>query len=193
VVRQRFGLDSSRVVALIIAQDFERKGMREAILATCQEEGERSALLVVGRDDSRKYEQLASRACGAKDVIFAGPTDDPYSFYRAADFFVLPTRHDPCSLVVLEALAMGLPVISTVFNGACEIMTDGTHGFVLSDPSDVGALATKMRELMDRGRREQMSRACLKLRPRLAYGHHLEQLLRVYAAVRAGPAAAGGS
>jgi UDP-glucose:(heptosyl)LPS alpha-1,3-glucosyltransferase len=170
----------------MIAQDFERKGLREAILAICRGNGnaERPSLLVVGKEDTRKYEQLASRSCNAKDVTFAGRTDDPYSFYEAADFFVLPTRHDPCSLVVLEALAMGLPVVSTVFNGACEIMTDGKHGFVLNDSSDVEALAAALRKLMDRARREQMSRACLELRPRLAYAHHLERLLAVYSGLR---------
>jgi UDP-glucose:(heptosyl)LPS alpha-1,3-glucosyltransferase len=192
-VRERFGLDKpGTVVALMIAQDFERKGLREAILATCRGDGHtaRPSLLVVGKEDTRKYEQLASRSCSAKDVTFAGRTDDPYAFYQAADFFVLPTRHDPCSLVVLEALAMGLPVISTVFNGACEIMTDGNHGYVLSDPSNVEALATAMRKLMDPARREQMSRACLELRPRLAYAHHLEQLLAVYSSLgRAEPSA----
>jgi UDP-glucose:(heptosyl)LPS alpha-1,3-glucosyltransferase len=189
-VRERFGLDApGTVVALLIAQDFERKGLREAILATCggDGEGERPKLLVVGKEDTRKYEQLASRSCGAKDVTFAGRTDDAYAFYQAADFFVLPTRHDPCSLVVLEALAMGLPVISTVFNGACEIMTDGRHGFVLSDPSDVEALAGAMRQLADARRRQQMSRACIELRPRLDYAHHLEQLLALYAGLRQEP------
>jgi UDP-glucose:(heptosyl)LPS alpha-1,3-glucosyltransferase len=182
-VRERFGLDEpGTVVAIMIAQDFERKGLREAILATCRGEGNgiRPSLLVVGKEDTRKYEQLVSPASGRQSVIFAGRTDDPYAFYQAADFFVLPTRHDPCSLVVLEALAMGLPVISTVFNGACEIMTDGEHGFVLSDPADVGALAAAMGKLLDPRRREHMSRACLELRPRLAYAHHLDRLLAVY-------------
>jgi UDP-glucose:(heptosyl)LPS alpha-1,3-glucosyltransferase len=178
----------------MIAQDFERKGLREAILATCGGDGEAPglSLLVVGKEDPRKYEQLASRSCDAKRVTFAGRTDDPYGFYQAADFFVLPTRHDPCSLVVLEALAMGLPVVSTVFNGACEIMTDGKHGFVLSDPSDAEALAAAMRQLLDPQRRGQMSRACLELRPRLAYAHHLEQLLAVYSGLRGGEPGATG-
>jgi UDP-glucose:(heptosyl)LPS alpha-1,3-glucosyltransferase len=188
-VRERFGLERpGTVVALMIAQDFERKGLREAILATCRggSEAARPSLLVVGKEDTRKYEQLASRSCDVKDVTFAGRTDDPYAFYQAADFFVLPTRHDPCSLVVLEALAMGLPVVSTVFNGACEIMADGKHGFVLGDPSDVEAVAAAMRKLMDPALRQQMSRACTELRPRLAYAHHLERLLAVYSGLRRG-------
>jgi len=117
-------------------------------------------------------------------VVFAGKTDDPVSFYRAADFFLLPTRHDPCSLVVLEALAMGLPVISTVFNGACEIMTSGQHGFVLPDPSDIDAIAEAMRNLLDPQARATMSDACLMLRPRLAYEHHLDELLKIYTAAK---------
>ena len=115
-------------------------------------------------------------------VFFAGPTTDPYVFYRAADFFVLPTRHDPCSLVVLESLAMGLPVISSIFNGACEIMTDGVHGFVLQDPRNVQALAACYQRLTDLLFRNSMSDACLKVRPRLSYVHHLHALLNIYQA-----------
>ena len=101
-----------------------------------------------------------------------------------ADFFVLPTKHDPCSLVVLEALAMGLPVVSTVYNGATEIMTDGVHGYVLPDPSDVDALAGAMRKMLDPDRRAQMSRACLELRPQLSYDTHLDRLLGIYETAR---------
>ena len=116
----------------------------------------------------------------AARVSFAGAAADPRPFYNDADFFVLPTRHDPCSLVVLEALAMGLPVISTKFNGACEIMTDGVHGYVLDDPADVDALAGAMRKLLDPRRRAEMSQACLELRPKLSYEHHLDRLEEIY-------------
>jgi UDP-glucose:(heptosyl)LPS alpha-1,3-glucosyltransferase len=81
---------------------------------------------------------------------------------------------------VLEALAMGLPVISTVFNGATEIMTDGVHGFVVPDPRDTRAIADAMVKLDDADRRAAMSRACLELRPRLSYEHHLGELLTIY-------------
>lgn len=191
-VRARFGIQPNDTVALIVAQDFARKGLAEAIQASAYLGSEdapisaqgRFMLVVVGREDPGGYARLAREKRLGSRVIFAGSTDDPYAFYRAADFFVLPTRHDPCSLVVLEALAMGLPVVSTVFNGACEIMTDGLHGFVLRDPSDIPALAGAMRQLLDRGRRQAMSAACLTLRPRLSYEHHLDELLRIYAGVR---------
>src|SRR5206468_12825605 len=146
-------------------------------------------LLIVGRGRVAKYTALASQL-GVRDQILAvGHMPDAYGVYRAADMVVLPTKHDPCSLVVLEALAMGVPVISTRFNGACEIMTNGVHGAVLDDPSEVDGLASAMRGLLDAGVRRRMSQACLELRPKLAYERHLRTLLRIYESVSRGTTA----
>jgi UDP-glucose:(heptosyl)LPS alpha-1,3-glucosyltransferase len=182
-LRRRHGFAPDDTVALIIAQDFERKGLGEMIRALAQVSAENGSLrlLVVGKQEPTKYRTLAETLGVARRTTFAGPTQDVYACYRAADFFVLPTRHDPCSLVVLEALAMGLPVISTAFNGACEIMESGRHGVVLANPSDVNALGAAIRRLLDAPTRRAMSEACLGLRPTLAYEHHLVQLLQVYA------------
>jgi UDP-glucose:(heptosyl)LPS alpha-1,3-glucosyltransferase len=183
-VRKQFGLADDSIVALIIAQDFARKGLREAIAALAQIDDPRLRLLVVGKQDPAAYAAQA-RAVGVADrVIFAGATDRPADFYRAADCFVLPTRHDPCSLVVLEALAMGVPVISTVFNGACEIMTDGVHGFVLKDPADAATLAAAMQQMLDEPRRSAMRTACLQLRDKLSYDAHIDRLEAIYAMAR---------
>jgi UDP-glucose:(heptosyl)LPS alpha-1,3-glucosyltransferase len=164
--------------ALMIAQDFERKGLRQAIDALPHVAG--CKLVVVGGDDPRPYQRQATTLGVADRIHFTGTTTDPRSFYQAADFFLLPTRHDPCSLVVLEALAMGLPVISTRFNGACEVMQDGQHGFVLHDPSDIPKLAAAMNQLMDPALRNAMSQACLTLRPTLSYPQHLRKLIEIY-------------
>jgi UDP-glucose:(heptosyl)LPS alpha-1,3-glucosyltransferase len=168
------------VNALFIGQDFERKGLPAALEAVSMLKDDRLKLTVVGKNDGK----LKPPADAAARVSFAGEVADPRPFYRDADFFVLPTRHDPCSLVVLEALAMGLPVISTKFNGACEIMTDGVHGYVLDDPNDVDALANAMRKMLDPHRRAEMSAACLALRSKLSYEHHLDQLEAIYRGVQ---------
>jgi len=82
--------------------------------------------------------------------------------------------------VVLEALAMGLPVISTVKNGACEIMQDGQHGRILANPDDKSALAEAIVEMLDPVHRSRMSSACLNLRPQLSQDWHLDRLEAVY-------------
>ena len=133
----------------MIANDFDRKGLPQTIRALAKRRRAAARLGCGGEaGDAGLPEPREGSRCRQVRHI-QGQTVDPRSQYAAADFFVLPTRHDPCSLVVLEALAMGLPVISTRFNGACEIMTDGVHGFVLHDPKDVDALANAMRKMLD--------------------------------------------
>jgi UDP-glucose:(heptosyl)LPS alpha-1,3-glucosyltransferase len=184
--RAKYGATDGDSVALFIGQDFERKGLWEAVSAVGHlhasdpRAAERLVLLIVGKQRAAKYQALAKRLGVERQVVNVGPTDDAYAAYRGADFLVLPTKHDPCSLVVLEALAMGVPVISTRFNGACEIMTDGVHGFVLEDPNNVAALADATRKLLDPARRRRMAEACLGLRPRLAYEKHLRTLTGIY-------------
>jgi len=170
----------STIVGLMVAQDFERKGLREAITALARVNNDGVLLAVVGKPDPKPYQDLA-RSLGVDDSIsFDGAQQDVFPFYAAADFFVLPTRHDPCSLVVLEALAMGVPVISTKQNGACEIMTEGVHGFVLESADDAEGLVAAMRAMCDPKTREQMREACLGLRPKLSYEAHLDTLVGVY-------------
>jgi UDP-glucose:(heptosyl)LPS alpha-1,3-glucosyltransferase len=180
-VRQRFNIGDEKILALMIAQDFHRKGLREAIQALSLAHDKRIELVVVGNPPSEPYRRMAIQFGVAPHVHFVGRTDDAYAYYRAADFFVLPTRHDPCSLVVLESLAMGVPVISTIFNGACEIMTSGEHGFVLENPKDVEPLARAMDEMCDEARRRRMREACLSLRQRLSFDAHVHQLEEIYA------------
>ena len=179
-IRRRFGIGPDATVALMIAQHFERKGLAEVIAATAKIGGKAPIVLVVGKDDPSRSRQHAKRLGVEDKIIFAGQTTSAADFYAASDFFVLPTRHDSCSLVVLEALAMGLPVISTVFNGACEIMNDGRHGFVLSDPADVSALTTAMTNLLDPRTRLKMREACLALRPSLSFDAHMDRLEEIY-------------
>ena len=164
----------------MLAQDFERKGLGQAIRALALVNDPKLILVVGGKQDPAKYRRLAASLGVAERVIFAGPVDRPADFYQAADFFVLPTFFDPCSLVVLEALAMGLPVISTSRNGACEIMTDGVHGRVLDDPEDLVGLAGAMRQMLDPEHRAKSAEACLELRPVLSQEHHVDQVEAVY-------------
>ena len=178
-VRQRFGISPHAVLGLMLAQDFARKGLRPTITAMAEVPG--WTLLVGGRDQPGPYRTHAVQCNVEHRLRFAGNVPNPAAFYRAADFFILPTQHDPCSLVVLEALAMGVPVISTAQNGACEAMVDGVHGRVLPSPGE--GLADAVRDVIRR--RAAMATACLTLRPGLSQEHHLDAVERAYAAAAA--------
>jgi UDP-glucose:(heptosyl)LPS alpha-1,3-glucosyltransferase len=140
-------------------------------------------LTVVGRDDPKKFRRLAERLGVLDRIDFVGPQADVRPFYHRADFLILPTRHDPCSLVVLEALACGLPVISTRFNGACEIMENGVHGWVLDSADDPRELAHAMNQLSDPAILKMITSNCASLRPALSYDNHLQSLMAIYEAI----------
>ena len=127
--RRALKLGEDDVALLFAGSGWERKGLREAI-AACRNPGLR--LLVAGRGDERKFK--------APHVQFLGVVRDMPALYAAADIFILPTFYDPFSNACLEALASGLPVITTRDNGFSEIIEDGVHGSIVDRGTNVPAL-----------------------------------------------------
>ncbi|RLA89305.1 MAG: glycosyltransferase family 1 protein, partial [Deltaproteobacteria bacterium] len=81
--------------------------------------------------------------------IFTGNITDPEKVLAAADILVHPTFYDACSLTVIEAMASGIPVITTKYNGASGLITDGKEGFVIDSPKDISQLKQKIRYFFD--------------------------------------------
>ena len=106
---------------------------------------------------------MAARLGLAETVHLVGFYPDIRAAYWSSDFFVLPTYYDPCSLVVFEALACGLPVITTVCNGAGELMTDGREGYVITAPDALGELSAALDHMTDDEARARMSAHAARL------------------------------
>jgi UDP-glucose:(heptosyl)LPS alpha-1,3-glucosyltransferase len=141
--REDLGVAAGETLFLFVGSGFARKGLDAAIaaLAACGEP--RFRLAVVGRDrDAARYAALAATL--GDRVQFLGGRDDVRALYAAADCFMLPTRYDPFPNTVLEALAMGLPVIVGGHSGAAEIVEAGS-GWTC-DPADIAGLTQAMRE-----------------------------------------------
>lgn len=118
---------------LFVAQDFARKGLGFILeaLKQLQALGVVCHLSVVGRDDPRPFRRQAQQLGVAPSVDFYESTGRIQDYYRAADLLVFPTLSDPFANVCLEALACGLPVMTTTHNGAAEILTEDRTGYVL--------------------------------------------------------------
>jgi glycosyltransferase involved in cell wall biosynthesis len=115
-------------------------------------------LAVAGRLENSPYPALA-RELGIDDrVHFLGFRRDVADLMRATDFFALPSRRDSCPLVLIEALASGLPVVTTQTVGNSNLAADGA-GFVLPSPDDVDGLTDALCRLTaDASLRDRMSR-----------------------------------
>lgn len=178
-VRRDCGLDDEKPVMLFVGSGFERKGLAFLIRAMA-EAGGSSRLWVVGKNRTAPYGEMA-RKLGVQDRIhFWGPRDDVARFYAAADFFVLPTIYDPFPTVILEAMASGLPVITTRQCGAAEIITQGTEGFVLGAPSCISEMSEHIRFLSHRDKRKSMAAAARLKAESFPIEGTIEQLIELY-------------
>jgi UDP-glucose:(heptosyl)LPS alpha-1,3-glucosyltransferase len=180
--RDRLGIATSEVAFLFNGHDHARQGLAIAVRAVgcLARENHPVRLLVVGREPSPRHLRLVHRLGLDRRVDFVGATDDPVPFYAAADAVVLPTSYDPCALVTLEAAASGLPSVTTQFNGAAELLTDGVDGFVLDDPADYEQLATRLRLLLDRSLRQRMGEAARRTALQHTFQRNCREVLAVY-------------
>jgi UDP-glucose:(heptosyl)LPS alpha-1,3-glucosyltransferase len=155
-VREKLGIPQDAPVFLFVGSGFVRKGLETALAALRSVEG---WLVVVGGDKrAARFEQRARELGVAPRVRFVGPQRDVKPYYGAADAFVLPTLYDPFPNAVLEALACGLPVVTSFKCGAAEIVSEARCGLV-GDALDVRACAAYLGALLDRDERRRMGQA----------------------------------
>lgn len=186
VIREKFGIADDDLLIIEIAHNFKLKGLATwlrgmAKLRSVEDSGgPRVRSLVIGRGSRGEWHRQAQRL-GLGDVLtFVGATDQVAAFRHAADVLVHPTHYDPCSRVVLEALSGGLPTISTMWDGASEMIEHGVNGYVLQDANDAGGLAHLVRQLADPAVRKRMSEAAAKVGERISMARHAEQMLALY-------------
>lgn len=136
-LRQQLSLPVDASLLIYVGSGFERKGLAAAIRALA---GTDRYLVVVGKDKAEKqYRALASEQGCADRVIFVGMQADTRPWYQAADGLLLPTLYDPFPNVILEAMACGLPVITSASCGGSEFIRAGENGYVC-DALDIAAL-----------------------------------------------------
>lgn len=183
--RTRWGVDPNVPVGLFVGTNYRLKGLAPLLRAAALvPRGQSFRLAVAGSPREGRYRRLA-RSLGIADrVVFLGHRADPKDLYFAADFLVHPTFYDPCSLVVLEALACGLPVVTTRYNGAAELFRQPDEGLVVDDPHDAPALAAAVTRMLDRSYRVAASQAARQAAGRWTFDHHYRSLLEVFGEVR---------
>lgn len=152
-LKAELGIEAQGVTLLFVGSGFERKGLRYLIRAMGLLKDTDVRLVVVGKGRTSDYEREARRAGVADKVSFKGPVKGALKYYQASDIFVLPTLYEPFSNACLEAMASGLPVVTTAVNGASEVIRDGVSGAVLEDPTDAALLAGRIREFLDADKR----------------------------------------
>jgi UDP-glucose:(heptosyl)LPS alpha-1,3-glucosyltransferase len=135
--REELNLKPDQIALLFAGSGWERKGLHFAIEAAELCGNHKLRLLVAGRGNARLYKTKRLRFWREEPVQFLGEVADMLQVYAAADIFILPTIYDPFSNACLEALASGLPVITTRSNGFSEIIENGIHGSIVDHAGDL--------------------------------------------------------
>jgi UDP-glucose:(heptosyl)LPS alpha-1,3-glucosyltransferase len=178
-LRQHLGAAENGSVILFVGSGFERKGLTYLLRAFGSLRDKASHLWVVGKGHSAPYVRAAERLGVADRVRFWGPVSETAPFYQAATVLALPTIYDPCSNVVLEALACGLPAVTTTANGAAEFITPGENGAVVPQPDDIAGLTEALITFITRGRDPQVRQAAAQAVAALSWEKTVAQTLEV--------------
>jgi UDP-glucose:(heptosyl)LPS alpha-1,3-glucosyltransferase len=179
------GIPADAPVFMFVGSGFERKGIA-ALLQAMARLPRPAWLIVLGQDKSMaRYRALAEQLGIAPRVYWAGAIDDPASWYGLGDALVLPTLYDPFPNVVLEAMASGLPVVTSSSCGGAELVQEGVNGFVLRH-DDLSGLAKAMTELLDKENAKKMGEASRMAVSDYSVKAMTEQLITLYSSLLEG-------
>jgi UDP-glucose:(heptosyl)LPS alpha-1,3-glucosyltransferase len=145
--RLRRAIPETDFVLLLIGNDWRVKGL-ETVLRAMSMLRELPILMIAAGDDSPDSFRETAESLGISvRCRFEASREDVLDFYAAADLYVSPSREDSFGLPVAEAMACGLPAITSILAGVSSLLHDGVDSLILRDPHDAKTLATMIRAL----------------------------------------------
>lgn len=174
--RAELGVPGPAWLLLFVGSGFERKGLATAIEALARLPDD-AHLIVVGKGDTAGYRAQASRLGVADRVSWLGARPDVERWYAAADNVVLPTIYEPFGNVHLEALAAGVPVVTTSRAGGAEVVTEACGAVV--PPGDAKAIAVAVERLRSQSRRATIA-ACRRAAEPFTYAAQVAAFHAIY-------------
>jgi len=150
-VRSEQQLAANDLMLLMVGSGFKTKGVDRAIRALAalpQHLRTRSYLFIVGQDNPQPFQRLAKQLTVENNVRFLGGRSDVPDFLLAADVLVHPAYHENTGTVLLEALASGLPVITTDVCGYANYIIEANAGLVLSSPFEQSKFNAAVEEML---------------------------------------------
>jgi UDP-glucose:(heptosyl)LPS alpha-1,3-glucosyltransferase len=184
-IRKEYGIGSEEPIIVFASMNFEIKGLDAIMLALAKlkTQQHRFKLLVVGKGNVKKYTQMAREANISENVIFTGMLSKGklIRLYMAGDVYVMLSKFDTFGMVVLEAMAAGLPVIISSNVGAKDIVREGKNGFIIGDTSDTDYIAAKIALVLDENISRQMAVAAYQTATQNTWSHVVAKYGEIYA------------
>ena len=177
-IRERYGIAPEETVAVFAANHFREKGLGLLVdaLARLVRRGRPLHVIVVGPDSPARYRKGKTQSF----LHFVGDQPACWPYFHAADLCILPTIYDACSRVILEALACGIPAITTCVNGASEIIDHGKNGYILQRLDDPGELVDGIELVASLRSARTSTDLAVAQRDFISIERHTDQMLQLY-------------
>ncbi len=176
-LRADLGIPANIPVVLFVGNGFGRKGLRFLIEAMARLDSH-ARLVVIGADRAeRAYRDLARRLNLAPRVHFVGTRGDVENFFEAADAFAMPSLFEPFGNVVMEAMASGLPALTSAQSGVAELMPAAMERYVVPNPRDVADMSVRLHEMVEAG--EELRSTCRETAEQYSWDRHGDNLLGI--------------
>ena len=175
--RNALSIRNDEFVLLLIGNDWRNKGLSCLLNAMAQVADPRLYALIVGSDNPAAFRHLITELRLEGRVQFCAPRADVEEYYAAADAYVGPSLNDAFAQPPVEAMACGLPVITSRKNGGSEIITHRRDGLILEDPTDSKGLADMIRDLIgDASLRNRLGAAAAETARRYTWERNAAQM-----------------
>jgi UDP-glucose:(heptosyl)LPS alpha-1,3-glucosyltransferase len=179
-IRQKLDIPPNAISILTVGSGFERKGLEFLIKSLKYLDAKDWRLIVIGKGNWKKYRSYASWKNRKRLIHIPPPVEEIEQYYAAADIFILPSLYEPFGNANLEALASGLPVVTSKNSGAAELITHKLNGMVVQNPGDRREIAAHLNYLNDKSIRESMGRQARKLAEEYPQEKNIEKMVRLY-------------
>jgi UDP-glucose:(heptosyl)LPS alpha-1,3-glucosyltransferase len=178
-IRKELEIPKSSVLILFVGSGFERKGLKSLLQATQYFKSKDWRLVIMGKGKWKKYIHFAPENLRSQ-IIYKEPVPDIEKYYSAADIFALPSIYEPFGNANLEALASGLPVITTRHCGAADIIQHGQNGLVVETPESSDEVAENINILFDPTVRQSMGQNGRALAEQFSVDKNTHEMVKVY-------------
>lgn len=177
--RNDYGIPNDYMVIIFLGSGFKRKGLRYIIDALYILRNEKIILFIGGKGNFKKYNRYTRELEIEEKVKFTGFVENPELLYNMGDVLVLPTIYDPFSNVCLEAMACGLPIITTDDNGISELIDEKNCGYIIKS-KDKYSIADSIKKLMDRERRNNYGLNSRKIAEGYPISRMVQSTIKLY-------------
>ncbi len=161
--RKSIGIPSDKILILSVGEMIERKNHEVIIRALGKLKDPNIYYAIAGKGPLKEYlENLAKKMCIEDRVLFLGFRTDIYELYHIADISAFPSKIEGLGLAGIEAMAAGIPIVSSNVHGILDYVVDGETGYAVA-PNDVEGFANAIKKLADNSElRVAMKDKCIK-------------------------------